>query len=447
MNAGRNDPCPCGSGRKFKHCCLLRQAPVQAPARGIAPAQQRQASVAYYNRGTEFHGRGRLEEAIASYREALALDPSLDVAYNNLGNALSALGRFDEAAPIYRRALELQPANLDARYNLGVSLHSRGSLAEAIGHYRDVVAKRPDHAQAHYNLGNALRDIGHPGEAATCYRRVVALRPDVAEGHGNLGQLLQVGGDLEGAIACYRKAVELKPDDAAIHNNLGNAWSEAGDMEAALASYRQALALDETPQIRSNFARCLRNVDSIAFDPALRGLLIRAIDEAWTRPADLAAVAIRAIEVNGGLASLHRDPLLLAILVNAPVSDIALERALVSARRDLLDTAARGAVGDEDADDTLTFGCALARQCAINEYVWPIADEERERAGVLRERVIAAVDTGTPVPPAWIAAMASYAVSPTFPRPRRCLTPMAGRGSCTARTADRRANGRAPRPR
>lgn len=22
---GRNDPCPCGSGRKFKHCCLQRR--------------------------------------------------------------------------------------------------------------------------------------------------------------------------------------------------------------------------------------------------------------------------------------------------------------------------------------------------------------------------------------------------------------------------------------
>ena len=21
---GRNEPCPCGSGKKFKHCCLLR---------------------------------------------------------------------------------------------------------------------------------------------------------------------------------------------------------------------------------------------------------------------------------------------------------------------------------------------------------------------------------------------------------------------------------------
>jgi hypothetical protein len=24
----RNDPCPCGSGKKFKHCCLLRKQPV-----------------------------------------------------------------------------------------------------------------------------------------------------------------------------------------------------------------------------------------------------------------------------------------------------------------------------------------------------------------------------------------------------------------------------------
>jgi hypothetical protein len=27
MNAGRNDPCPCGSGRKYKHCCLGKEEP------------------------------------------------------------------------------------------------------------------------------------------------------------------------------------------------------------------------------------------------------------------------------------------------------------------------------------------------------------------------------------------------------------------------------------
>ena len=33
MKPGRNDPCPCGSGKKYKHCCLIaRSVPAAAPA-------------------------------------------------------------------------------------------------------------------------------------------------------------------------------------------------------------------------------------------------------------------------------------------------------------------------------------------------------------------------------------------------------------------------------
>jgi len=44
---GRNDPCPCGSGRKYKNCCLLEGlSPEQAAAKGrqsaSAPAKQAQ---------------------------------------------------------------------------------------------------------------------------------------------------------------------------------------------------------------------------------------------------------------------------------------------------------------------------------------------------------------------------------------------------------------------
>ncbi len=44
MKTGRNDPCPCGSGKKFKHCCLRkgdgeqRSGPAQAIADEIAMA-------------------------------------------------------------------------------------------------------------------------------------------------------------------------------------------------------------------------------------------------------------------------------------------------------------------------------------------------------------------------------------------------------------------------
>ena len=49
MNTGRNDPCPCGSGRKFKKCCgvVIAVTPVAAalPTRAdVAPATQRKCA-------------------------------------------------------------------------------------------------------------------------------------------------------------------------------------------------------------------------------------------------------------------------------------------------------------------------------------------------------------------------------------------------------------------
>jgi hypothetical protein len=38
---GRNDPCPCGSGRKFKHCCLARQAEEDFVRRRLRGAEGR----------------------------------------------------------------------------------------------------------------------------------------------------------------------------------------------------------------------------------------------------------------------------------------------------------------------------------------------------------------------------------------------------------------------
>lgn len=31
MKIGRNEPCPCGSGMKYKKCCLLKEVVVRTP--------------------------------------------------------------------------------------------------------------------------------------------------------------------------------------------------------------------------------------------------------------------------------------------------------------------------------------------------------------------------------------------------------------------------------
>jgi hypothetical protein len=36
---GRNEPCPCGSGRKYKHCCLEKDEGLASAARAAAAAE------------------------------------------------------------------------------------------------------------------------------------------------------------------------------------------------------------------------------------------------------------------------------------------------------------------------------------------------------------------------------------------------------------------------
>ena len=64
---------------------------------------------AHYNLGNVLCELGRLEEAVASYRNALKFNPNLAVIHSNLGAALQELGRLEEALSSCRRALELEP--------------------------------------------------------------------------------------------------------------------------------------------------------------------------------------------------------------------------------------------------------------------------------------------------------------------------------------------------
>ena len=56
----------------------------------------------------------------------------------------------------------------------------------------------------------------------------------------------------------------------------------------------------------------------------------------------------------------------------------------------------------------LTFYCALARQCFINEYIFVYSDEEFDRAQLLQERLVAALAARLPVPVLWLVAVAAY---------------------------------------
>jgi tetratricopeptide (TPR) repeat protein len=77
-------------------------------------------------------GQGRLDEVIASYQQALALNPDYGEAHSNLGIALRDQGRLEDAVVSYQRALTLKPDLAEAHSNLGIALRDQGRLEEAL---------------------------------------------------------------------------------------------------------------------------------------------------------------------------------------------------------------------------------------------------------------------------------------------------------------------------
>jgi tetratricopeptide (TPR) repeat protein len=83
---------------------------------------RRDLANAHYNLGTLRMLDGRMAEAEASLRAALALRPEHAPTHNNLGVVLKAQQKLDAAIEHFRRAVDIDPRNADARANLGAAL-------------------------------------------------------------------------------------------------------------------------------------------------------------------------------------------------------------------------------------------------------------------------------------------------------------------------------------
>ena len=129
---GRNDPCACGSGKKYKKCCLASD---EAAARAARPAQStavaaRRPSLASYgqehdelnelteasNSVVDMVHAGHLDAAEQAAHDLLARFPEVHDGYDRLGMVSEARGDHRQAADYYRRAITVirdHPDNYD----------------------------------------------------------------------------------------------------------------------------------------------------------------------------------------------------------------------------------------------------------------------------------------------------------------------------------------------
>ena len=120
-----------------------------------------------------------LDQCVATYREALRLDPHFARAYMILGNVLSDQRRFAEAIPEYEEALRLWYDDEATHNNLAAALVKVGRLDDAIHHLEEALRLAPD-ALSHCNLAIALMKQGRKTEAVEHCRQALLLSPDAA---------------------------------------------------------------------------------------------------------------------------------------------------------------------------------------------------------------------------------------------------------------------------
>jgi protein O-GlcNAc transferase len=239
MKVERNDPCPCGSGKKYKHCCLRKQtAPVRrlSPEEAFIPMRLQMA--------TDHFANGRLSQAVSAFQQILLIKPNHAEALHRMGLIAYQQGDSAKAVALLGQAIEAKPSEPSYYVNLGNILLAQGRFAEAVERYQQVLAIRPAHAKAHANLGVVLRSLGQLDEAVTSYRKALAIEPGNAETHSNMANTLRDLGRLSEAISSYQDALTINPNFADAHNNLGNSLQIVGRQEEAIASYRRALAVN-----------------------------------------------------------------------------------------------------------------------------------------------------------------------------------------------------------
>jgi protein O-GlcNAc transferase len=217
---GRNDLCPCGSGKKYKQCCLAGKTHQERPtpssqgqrsaSEAVTPAEVNQLATLF--RSGHFLEMETVSRAIAMQR------PNSGFAWKAFGASLLAQGK-DALQPL-QRAATLLPDDAETFNNLGNTLRDRGQFQDALANYRKAIALKPDFTEAHGSLGDVLRRLGRPDDAITCFRKALFYNPNLADVYINLGNVLRDIGQLAEAISSYRQAVSLRPQYVEAHNNL-----------------------------------------------------------------------------------------------------------------------------------------------------------------------------------------------------------------------------------
>jgi tetratricopeptide (TPR) repeat protein len=162
----------------LKYACLRRDTSQEIPFQlTLALDPMTRASMISLMDGRRGPLEEHMDEAIALYQRAIALDPSYVYAYSNLGGALLQQGKVHKAIATLQDALAIASNAPEVRNHLGVAFFQAGKVDEAKAQLAKAHAVAPTYAAPLFNLGTMAHQEGRAVEANDYWHAYLALEP------------------------------------------------------------------------------------------------------------------------------------------------------------------------------------------------------------------------------------------------------------------------------
>ena len=209
---------------------------------------------AYYFRGGATLTQRDYDGAIASFSQAIKLDPMQSEYLTGRAAAYEGKNDYGNAIADYSQAIKLDPKSAYAFNNRGAVFQRKGDYARAAADYGEVTRLQPDNLDA-WSMRCWVRAIspGQTQQALADCNQALRIRADAADALDTRGFIHLKLGQHDNAIKDYDAALRIDPKNAGSLYGRGLAKSKSGDRDGGTADIAAAKALKAN--IAEEFAR------------------------------------------------------------------------------------------------------------------------------------------------------------------------------------------------
>lgn len=165
--------------------------------------------------GDAYYQAGKVDEAMAEYERALAMDAFNVNVHNSIGVCHGDRGDWDSALASFHKAMELDPEDAFAVYNAGYIYMQKEAYETALDYFERALKIDENIFELLFHTGRAHYERGRPEKALSYIERAMETENNPAGiVYRTIGDCNLALGNMDDAIKAYNNALKLRPDDA-----------------------------------------------------------------------------------------------------------------------------------------------------------------------------------------------------------------------------------------